>query len=219
MINLHTHHPTFSDSLLEIESVYYEQQKVPRSTTRSIGLHPWHLEGINLDEATSWLREQALLPSTVAIGEAGLDKVCNTPWNFQVSAFQRCVEVSEKMEKPLIIHCVRAFSEIIALKKEWEPRQFWIFHGFNKNPAVVELLLKAECFLSFGTALLRTQTQLAESFLAVPEDRFFLETDDANISISAVYGRAAELRGIALNKLEKMVARNFSNAFKRSIAV
>jgi len=212
-INLHTHHPTLLPGVLEVESVYFGQNKTPATSIRSVGLHPWYLEGLDLDLATNWLHEQAAMPSTRAIGEAGLDKICKTPWDLQLIAFQRCSEVSELAGKPLIIHCVRAFSEIISLKKAWNPKQKWIFHGFNKNLTTATMLLRAGCSLSYGAALLRENSPVLEGFRAVPEDRLFLETDDAELSIEAVYERAAILRGMSIKALEGVIARNFSLLF------
>ncbi|MBC7775331.1 MAG: TatD family hydrolase [Phycisphaerae bacterium] len=213
-INLHTHHPTLSPGILEVESVYFGQGKTPVAPLRSVGLHPWYLEGIGLEVAKSWLNEQAALPATIAIGESGLDKVCQTPWDLQVLAFQHCVEFSESAGKPLIIHCVRAFSEIIALKKDWKPRQTWIFHGFDKNIQTAARVLRAGCCLSFGAALFRENSHAAESLRATPADRFFLETDDAGISIKAIYERAAFLRGVELRELEEMVKGNLERVFE-----
>lgn len=207
-INLHTHHPTLSPSILEIESVCYGQQKKPTSDRRSVGLHPWFLEGIDPEKAKDWMREQAALPNTLLIGEAGLDKVCKTPWDIQVIAFQHCVEISEISGKPLIIHCVRAFSEIITLKKQWKPEQTWVFHGFDKRVLTAEMLLRAGCCLSFGAALLRENSHAVESLKFVPTDQFFLETDDTDVPIEDIYERAAELRGIKLGELERLVEGN-----------
>jgi TatD DNase family protein len=212
-INIHTHHPTLLPGLLEIESLYFGQNKKSTSPMCSVGLHPWYLEGIDLDLATLWLREQAISPGNRAIGEAGLDKACQIPWDLQVLAFQRCVEISESFKKPLIIHCVRAFSEVIALKKAWKPAQIWIFHGFDKNLPTTAMLLRKGCYLSFGAALFKPQSHAAESLLASPADRFFLETDDAGITIEAVYERAAFLRGVGLKKLEDLMEENFLRFF------
>ena len=128
-LNLHTHSPTLSPGILEIESVYYGQPDAPTAAYRSAGLHPWFLGNTDLSAAHHWLREQTARPDTLAIGEAGLDKVTSTDWAIQLTAFQYCIEVSEANHKPLIIHCVRAFGEILDLKKRWQPTQPWIFHG------------------------------------------------------------------------------------------
>ncbi len=206
-IDLHTHHPTLSPGILEIESVYYGQSRQPKASTRSAGLHPWFLES-DLEAGRRWLQDQAILPGTVAIGEAGLDKVCKTPWDLQMKAFQYCVEISEALEKPLIIHCVRAFSEMIALKVAWKPIQAWIFHGFNKNTSTANMLLQHGCFLSFGTSILLEQSHASASLKASPPDRFFLETDDAEVPIEAVYQRAAAIRGIGERDLADLVELN-----------
>jgi TatD DNase family protein len=196
--------------MIELESVYYGQSKSPSASLRSVGLHPWYLEGVDFELAKQWLKTQVELPETVAIGESGLDKVCKTPWDLQLSAFKLCAELAESTQKPLIIHCVRAFSEIIDLKKAWKPRQIWIFHGFDKNLPTAAMLLKAGCFLSFGMALLRANSRASASLQATPADRFFLETDDAGISIDLIYEAAAKLRGQKIRDLELQIEGNFS---------
>ena len=213
LLNLHTHRPTLLPGLREIESVYFGQTKMTTAPLRSVGLHPWFLNESELEEATAWLRGQATSAHSIAIGEAGLDKVSDTPWPLQLLAFQRCVEISEATEKPLILHCVRAFSEIIALKKEWKPAQPWVFHGFDKNPQTANMLLRAGCFLSFGPALFRPNGHAAKSLLATPADRFFLETDDADMPIAAIYERAAAVRGITLEDLEGLMEENWARFF------
>jgi TatD DNase family protein len=168
------------------------------------------LDGIDLEEAGKWLQEQADRPDICAIGEAGLDKACKTSWELQMLAFQQCVAVSESTKKPLILHCVRAYSEIIALKKKWKPSQTWIFHGFDKNLPTAAMALRAGCYLSFGSALFKENSHAAESLLATPDDRLFLETDTAAISIEAVYEKAASIRGLRISTLEQMLERQLS---------
>jgi len=214
-INLHTHHPTLSPEIFEIESVFYGQPEPLRAAHGSVGLHPWYLEGIDLDAAVAWLQKQTAKPEILALGEAGLDKVCKTPWDLQLLAFQRCVEISEAFRKPLILHCVRAYSELIALKKAWKPVQPWIFHGFDKHTETAAMLLTAGCFLSFGAALFRENSKAAESLQAIPADLFFLETDDAVVTIEAIYARAAAIRGLDPGALQEIVSGTFSRVFNR----
>lgn len=211
--NLHTHYPTLLPNLVEIENLYWGQSRLPQASRRSVGLHPWYLDGLEMDRARTWLEEQLLFPNTLAVGEAGLDKVCATPWDLQVQAFQICVESSEKYKRPLILHCVRAYAEILALKKRWKPTQPWIFHGFDKHPSTAAMLLSAGCCLSFGAALFRKNSRAAESLRLVPEDQFFLETDDSERSIEAIYDIAAQIRGLELSALEQRVETNFTRIF------
>lgn len=218
-LNLHTHHPTLAPGAVEIESVYFGQAKKPLAPWRSAGLHPWFLENADLHEAEQWLFEQAACSETLAIGEAGLDKVTATPWDLQLVAFRLCIAVSEQTRKPLIIHCVRAFEEILAEKKRARPVQPWIFHGFAKSENTAQMLLRAACYLSFGAAILKENNPAAAALRTIPADRFFLETDDEVIGIQEIYEAAGRLRGISPEALERQIEANFQSVFGQASTI
>lgn len=215
LYNIHTHTPTLDPATPEIESVYFGQPEPGRSPMQSFGLHPWYLAGPDLVAAKAWLYEHAARPETRAIGEAGLDKLTATPRSLQLEAFHICFEASEAFRKPLILHCVRAFDDILALKKQWKPAQPWIFHGFEKNPETARRLLDAGCFLSFGAALFRPNSHTPDALRQTPADRFFLETDDSDHAIEAVYERAGTIRDMAPADLQVQVQQNFESVFGR----
>ncbi len=213
-INIHTHHPAGKAGHLEVENLRFQQPGSATAAYCSAGLHPWFLSAETLDAATNWLREQAQSAQVIAIGEAGLDKLTATPWALQLTAFKRCVEIAEAAQKPLIIHCVRAFNEIIALKKDWQPQQPWIFHGFNKNRQTAELLLAEGCYLSFGKAIFQEKNHAASALAQMPSGRFFLETDDADwLGIEAVYERATALRKVPLQDMKGLLEMRFRELF------
>lgn len=214
-INIHTHRPTGRPDLLEIVNVRFGEQLKDTPACFSVGLHPWYLQENKLEEATEWLRGQSTNPSVLAIGEAGLDKVTDTPWDLQMTAFRHCIEVSEAVKKPLIIHCVRAFSEIIALKKQLKPAQPWIFHGFDKNQPTADLLLREGCYLSFGRAVFREKSHAASVLQQAPGGRFLLETDAAaDTGIEEMYRAAAALRGVTPENLSASLHDTFQKVFK-----
>jgi len=199
---------------LEIENLRFQQAGSAMAAYRSAGLHPWDLSAETLETASKWLLEQAESPQVIAIGEAGLDKLISPPWALQLAAFQRCVEISETTQKPLLIHCIRAFNEIIALKKLRQPQQPWIFHGFNKNQQMADMLLTEGCFLSFGKAIFQENNHAAAVLGQMPADRFFLETDDAaELDIEAVYLKTVALRGMPLKDLQELLEARFRAVF------
>lgn len=59
-------------------------------------------------------------------------------------------ELSETLRKPLILHIVKSFPEIIALRKQWKPTQPWIIHGFRGKPQLARELLAHGFHLSYG---------------------------------------------------------------------
>lgn len=198
--------------MTEIENVRFGQNASGRTPYCSAGLHPWFLEENTLEAAKHWLTEQS--SHICAVGEAGLDKVCTTPWDLQEDAFQYCIDVSESVQKPLIIHCVRAHNEVVQIKKQRKPAQTWILHGFNKHPDTARMLLEAGCCLSFGTALLQAGNHSSEALRITPADRLFLETDDATaVDIVDIYERTAEIRGVQVMEIVEMVRTNVSNCF------
>lgn len=213
-LNIHTHFPKGNPDMPEIENLYFGQSASGKTPYLSAGLHPWFLQPENMDAAQVWLEKQLTQPGVVAVGEAGLDKVCDTPWKLQEQAFRFCIGLSDKLNKPLVIHCVRAHNEVIRFKKEIRPAQPWIFHGFNKNTDIAAMLLREGCYLSFGTSILRNGNHSAEALRQTPAERFFLETDDVqDISIEQVYQKAADIRGISLNELATIQAANWSRCF------
>ncbi|WP_232056673.1 TatD family hydrolase [Methylomonas rhizoryzae] len=123
----------------------------------SLGMHPWFIERQAQEIAFSRLERLAAHPKVLAIGECGLDKCIATPPARQAEVFSRHIELSEAVGKPLIIHCVRAFAELLQLKKRFAPRQAWIVHGFTGKPALAKQLLQHGCYLSFGKAILLTR--------------------------------------------------------------
>ena len=82
------------------------------------------------------------------------------------------IEISENRELPLILHIVRAFPEIIALKKQLSPKQPWIIHGFRGKPQLASELLRHGFYLSIG------EKYNPEAVAVIPRDRLLLESDE-----------------------------------------
>lgn len=111
-----------------------------RAVWISAGIHPWFLSDNDMEAQIKWL--ESVLSSdrrVLAVGEAGLDKLCQTPFDVQQKAFNASIRLSEKHRLPLIIHTVRCFNELIALKKEVRPSQPWIIHGFRGKKSSPEV--------------------------------------------------------------------------------
>ena len=173
----------------------------------SVGIHPWFLSEMEEDEQWNHLLELVKDKRVIALGEVGLDKLKGPSLEFQKSVFRKEIALSEEMGLPLVIHCVRAFNELLQLRKELKPEQPWIIHGFRGKKEVAEMLLKAGCFLSFGSSFQET------ALSAVPLNRLFIETDDTAEKIEGLYQRIATVRGEALEELAQGVKKNVKEVF------
>lgn len=171
-VHSHTQHST-SDTL-----VIRNQYPLTADTSEpfSVGIHPWFLN----DFEAQW---NALIPlaqhfNCWAIGECGLDKNVTSPLPLQQEIFLRHIELAESLELPLIIHCVKAYAEVIQLRKRTRSQQLWILHGFRKNLKVAQELIAHDIAISFGTPLLYSY-QLQEVFKKIPPEYRFFESDDS----------------------------------------
>ena len=202
-LDVHTHRLATDPQVVSIVSTFIQSIKEELQPTpyRSFGIHPCRIEE---DGEAQWKRLQLMAkqPACVAIGEAGLDRLALCPMQRQRSLFERQAGLAEELGKPLIIHCVRAWEELIACRKAIRPKQPWVIHGFRGKATLADQLLRQGFYLSLGYYF---QPETAR--VAWP-GRLFLETDEANVSIQVVYARVAEALSIDLRALCDQIQRN-----------
>lgn len=203
-LDLHTHQiPAHqADRALVCSLVQAGGVESSMATHRTFGIHPGWIEG---DGETQWalMRELVRQPACVAIGEVGLDHRVDCPMTLQLVLFERQALLAEQVGKPLIIHCVKAWEELLACRKRLRPGQPWIIHGFRGKEALARQLLRQGLYLSFGRHFQK------ESARAAWPDRLFVETDmEEHASIRANYERIAEELGIDLRVLCDQIAEN-----------
>ena len=208
--NIHTHQTVSQADSLSVVNLYDNFADAATHHACSAGLHPWYLQ--DTDESVKQLKEIAALPQVIAIGECGLDKVCTTDWQLQLSIFSKQIALAAHLHKPLIIHCVRAWEEVLAMLQQNKPRVPVIFHGFNKGNMATRLT-NLGYYLSFGKALMNTDSPAVAALKQIPPTRFFLETDDAGIPISDIYQKAATLRQTEEDDVILQLQQNFKNVF------
>ena len=173
----------------------------------SIGLHPWHVDEGRSAQAFSDLIPRLSLPQVAAIGEAGIDHVRGGNIALQMKAFEMQARLAKEVGKPLIVHCVKAFDEVIRLHKQGFPHEPWIIHAFRGKPEQARQLLREGFLLSFGEHF------NTESLRLCPADHLLIETDESLIDIETLYTRAATLRGIGVEMLKEQMSRNIKRTF------
>jgi len=212
-INLHTHQFTNSSDVLELVNQYPDEFDETVSSY-SIGIHPWYIKGAKIEDNLKFIKSKVNQHNCLAIGECGLDKRIEIPFELQVSVFEKQLLLAKECNKPVIIHCVAAFQEVIEMKKKLKISVPMIIHGFSKNSQVAESLIQNGFYLSFGKYLLRNP-ELESVFKSIPNDRFFLETDTLDNGIEEIYNVAAKYKGINLSELADVIQTNFNFAFHK----
>ena len=170
----------------------------------SAGIHP-HFSAENIDQKFDWLQKISKHKNCLAIGECGLDGLINIDDEIQGNVFQRQIEFANGINKPLIIHCVRRFSQLISFKKEAKVPM--IIHGFNKRKTIGDELQKHDFYLSFGKSVLQN-VNLQEFVKQFPTEKLFLETDAEDFAIELLYQKVADLKSMKVENLVQQIEEN-----------
>jgi TatD DNase family protein len=233
-IDIHTHRRTSAAGTISVSN--FSQKDLENgvytegSSFASVGLHPWFLTKENHEIDFKKLSQLVHNQNVIAIGECGLDKLKGEDLAFQTAAFEAQIRLAESVSKPIVVHCVRAFGEVIAIKKRLKPTVPMIIHGFNKNEKVLTELLRHGFFISIGASILpqngvytdlsrdyREGSPFSEILRKIPLDSLFFETDDVeNVDISDIYNTAAKVLKIELSDLKSRIYKNFEHLQKRS---
>ena len=168
----------------------------------SCGIHPRDLDRFTSDELVETL---CRIPCA-AVGECGLDSSLTVSLDQQEHLFRTQITLSEELNLPLVVHCVRQHYELIRIRKELAPRQPWLIHGFRGNAEVGQALLGHGMILSLSPVWLLHQDRFPEW---LPSDAFLLETDESALPLRDIYSHAAKLRGETMEDLAGKLQKTF----------
>jgi TatD DNase family protein len=221
-IDFHTHKKSFLPktlSIISVELADLESLALDNLDYKffSVGLHPWRLpENTDklLDDMIA-LQKTLNLQKVIAIGEVGLDHLWGPDMKVQKAYFAEAVKLSRKLDKPLIIHCVRSYPELISIRKQYAPDLKMLVHGYNGNTKILEQLFKHDFYVSLGSLSLK-RDEICEYILNKPEclNRICLETDDSGLNIEDIYKRASKVLAIDIQELKQLMKTNFISLFQ-----
>lgn len=206
-INIHSHFPAKNNEWV-LQSFYKDFENLDLPEHFSAGLHPWYLQTNYLQDLGK-LELLAQSEKMLAVGECGLDKVCSTDMGLQLSAFEKQIQLANEVKKPLIIHCVRAYDEVLATLENMKNETKVVFHGFNKSKELALQLTNKGYYLSFGSDV--QKPKVAEFIKDIPLTQICLETDNSTVSIESVYSMTAEAYNISLEHLISQIQKNAEN--------
>ena len=214
LINIHTHKLANSDELfilnipIGIESLS-QQESSPHQIYKSAGIHPWHIENIDILNELSILELMIKAKTIIAIGEIGLDKAYKTDFKKQIEVFRLQLDLATKYKMPIIIHCVRAYNEVFEILADNKHSIKGVFHGFNSSKVMAIQLCSKGYYLSIGSSFLNPKSKLKSFIDQIPLENLFFETDDSDISVSTLYSEYCKLTTISEEKLRRKINSNF----------
>ncbi|MBQ1939048.1 MAG: TatD family hydrolase [Alistipes sp.] len=175
-------------------------------TILTVGVHPWQAADGKLPSTDE-------IASAEAVGEIGLDKASGVDFSLQMVQFQAQLRLAEAYRKPVVLHVVRAYEEVLKALDEVQLPAV-IFHGFIGSPELAERLIRRGFYLSFGERTFRS-SKTQEALRRVPLARLFIETDESRMPLAEIYEKAAEAKGITCEELQQATYENYLKLFRK----
>lgn len=214
-IDIHTHEAKLSEGIFAVENLMAHENLKPENIAAgafTVGIHPWYLNENNREQLLEYVSGFARNTKLIAFGEAGFDKLRGPSIELQKLTFTEQVKIAGENHKPLVIHCVRSWDELLSAHKDLNPVTPWLVHGFRGKKELALQLIKRGMFLSFWyDFVLRPES--AELLRFLPKERIFLETDGADVDIREIYRKVSDDLKINLDELKELIRKNFNSFF------
>jgi TatD DNase family protein len=194
----------------------------------AVGIHPHEAKGHveDLEGTLAVLEELAQEERVVAIGEIGLDYYRNlSPKEGQLQVFRAQLELARRLDLPVIVHDREADEDVLPILKEAGARG--VVHSFSSPLKVAEELLASGLYLGFSGPVTFPGAAQREVVAQVPLERVLVETDAPYLTPVPYRGRRnepryvryvaqaiAELKGIAVDEVEKQTTKNARRLFR-----
>lgn len=195
ILDIHTHKPApYPEGVISLGNI---DMPLVEEQLYSVGIHPWDTAGEITEDTFTKLEKLAENKQVVMIGECGVDPNKGAPMFRQLQILKRQIDLSERLKKPLILHCVKSADVIMGLKRDLNPSQNWIIHGFRGKPQQARQLTDKGIYLSFGEKF------NAETVMEMPDGMILVETDDSILTIEEIIGKLSQAANRDLTPLIK----------------
>ncbi len=167
----------------------------PANVSTAMGLHPTEV-GEDSDDALNQIIQRSIeyADTYVAIGEIGMDLYWDKTFeDKQMLTFEKQLELSIRLNKPVIIHCREALEQTLEVMSSFGDKLSGVFHSFGGSTDDVERISRDYDFY-FGINGIVTfkNSSLKKALPAIGIERMLLETDSPYLAPVPKRGRRNE---------------------------
>lgn len=188
-----------------------------------LGVYP--VEGVEMSEEMfkenmDFIRKNK--DKIYAIGEVGLDLKEIPKLEKQIENFEKVINLSKEINKPLIVHCRKAEKEVIDLLEKKQTKKV-VLHCFMGKLRHLQKIRDRGWYLTIPTCVKNSEhfQKIIEKF---PLNQLFCETDSPFLhpdkkpnntpeNVIESYKKIAEIKSIPIEKVEKQIEDNFKELF------
>jgi TatD DNase family protein len=195
----------------------------------AVGIHP-HDANLVDQKMIEELEKLASDPKVVAVGETGLDYYKNLqPKEVQITAFKKFLQLSQKLDKPVIIHCREAQEDVMRMMREENQGGLrGVFHCFAGDEKLIQFAKDLGFYISFtGSITFKKAQPTRDRVKDIPLSMLMLETDCPYLAPEPFRGQRnepayityvakimAEIKGITVEELAMETTKNAKKLFK-----
>lgn len=197
----------------------------------ALGLHPHFLEQFREQDLVI-LREKLLKgqKKCIALGEIGLDKYAQADESTQELVFIEQLKIAQQLKLPIILHCVKKQSRVLALLKQHKFTLGGVYHAFSGSIEVATEFIKLGFKLGIGGVITYpNSTKTRQTIATLPIESLVLETDapdmplyqqqakhNSPLNIISIFNALSELRSESKAQLSTQLYDNVTNIFSLS---
>jgi len=216
-IDFHTHRPTtYKEDVIAITCIAPSEGNTSHDQFFTAGIHPWHANIKSIDNDVGKLMNLTSNRMFIGVGEIGLDTLKGPRLEEQVDVFVKQVDFAVNNSKPIVIHCVKAWDELLSAVKEVPKHMPMAIHGFNGSAQLAMQLVEKGFHLSVGGLLLDSKSKVSQALSIIPISRLFVETDSSSVDIKRLYQAASDKLSITMEDLQIQIVKNFTEFFNTS---
>lgn len=158
----------------------------------AVGVHPWWVNQSVISKLESLESEIATFLShkkCVAVGECGLDKLCDVPFEWQVDVLNYHIELAKRFCKPIILHSVKAHNATLVHLKNGALTHGGVVHAFSGSTQEADQYWQQGFYLGIGgTITYPRANKTRKAVAAMPLDALLLETDAPDMPMNGRQG-------------------------------
>jgi TatD DNase family protein len=193
-----------------------------------IGLHPTSVKEDYLSQIKE-LGKQLTNHRFVAVGETGIDLYWDKTFiKEQIESFRHHVELSLKLDLPLVIHSRESFNEIFSVLEDFKGRNLkGVFHAFTGDTVLAEKAISMGFKLGIGGIVTFKNSGLDKVVKETGPEHLVLETDSPYLApaphrgkrnesayICIISTKLSEIFDMAVDEIASVTYRNSMELFK-----
>ena len=195
----------------------------------AVGIHPSDSKNTGKDDLKE-IEELLSNNTIIAVGEIGLDYYWDKEPDInekQKEYFIKQIELANKHNLPISIHCRDAYEDCLNILKEHPVKKGGVMHCYGGSKEMMAEFLKLGFYIGIGgTVTFKNAVKIKEVAVLVPSDRYLLETDAPYLAptphrgeqnhskyIPLIRDQIALLRGVAPEQVALETTNNFKRLF------